>query len=145
MSFSFQKTLKNTEMKTKLMLLMAMGSLWIFSCSKSNKNLTTNITHIQKQSGQQGGGEDDDLPIIIIKHVNANYAPVAGSLLTLTAPDPESGTLFGQTDANGICRIRLPHLGNWMMVATHDGYLPIQATLEIVDSITTRTDTIQQQ
>ena len=121
-----------------------MGSLRIYSSSKSNKNLTTNITNTQKQSGQQGGGEDDDLPIIIIKHVNANYVPVAGSLLTLTAPDPGSNPLSGQTDANGICRIHLPHLGNWMMAATHEGYLPKQATLNIVDSITTRTDTIQQ-
>lgn len=122
------------------MLLIAIGSLLIYSCSKSN-NPAQSITHAQKNTPLMRGGEDDDLPIIIIKHINASYVPQSGSSITLTSGND---TLWGQTDVNGSCTIHLQHLGLWDMHAIHDGYIPINATLDIVDSISTRIDTLQQ-
>jgi hypothetical protein len=117
---------------------MAIGSLLILSCSKSKDNTQPQQT-ASMNVAHRDGGEDDDRPIIIINHVNIENSPVSGSSIKLQIGND---VVTGTTDNSGVCSLSVPYLGQWNLSATNDGYVPINTTMVLVDSVTSRIDTL---
>lgn len=87
-----------------------------------------------------GGGEDDDLPVIIVKTKGPNSVPVSNSMVVMSNG---SDTLSGLTDANGQRSLTLPRYGSWGLQIVHDSYQTVNSTVDVSAPVTTRTDSLQ--
>ncbi len=114
------------------LFILAILFIAFTSCTKQPNN--SNITQAFKM-----GGEDDDIPIFTETVVNSRNSPVPGSIVSLFK---DNDTLTNNADGIGQCRFTLPSLGSWEIKIESPGYQTLTYQLAIVDSITSKTDTL---
>ncbi len=125
------------------MILAALFCLLIFSCNKKSdpqlpivpaRETTTQV------SGYGSGGDDDEPPILMEKAVTTGNSPLSD---THVAAIKGTDTISGITNSAGLCMLTLPQFGEWDLFIFHTGYTGINASVNIVDSLTQRIDTLQ--
>lgn len=127
-------------MKNSLILFAAMASILTASCSKNKDKVSTKKPGIQTIISASRDGEDDDV-LIIIKTKSAAFDPLPGSSVSLD----DGITVFpGTTNNSGECSLHVTHLGEWYYHASHDGYVQVYDTLNLVSLVNYRTDTMQE-
>jgi len=121
------------------MLIMAIATLSLFSCTKNNTNIPTEHSKTSPSVNAMRDGEDDDLPIINHKIVDIKGDSKAGAIVVI---NDGHDTLTGTTNRFGVCHTHPTHLGSWDLKVILPGYLPLNQTIVLVDSITCRVDTL---
>lgn len=130
----------NKKMK-KYITVAAVFSLFIFSCSKKIDSLPPTIPASEIMNPALGsGGDDDEPPIFMEKAVTASNSPLGG---THVAAISGTDTISGMTNSAGLCTLTLSHFGEWNLIIFHTEYAGINTSVNIVDSLTQRIDTLQ--
>ena len=123
-------------MRKTIFVLSAVGSLLIYSCSKNDHKTQLDNPNLAPAMVL---GEDDHRPVIIVKVVDAENHLLPGCFITVYST---TDTFTGNTDTNGICTLILSDFGTWSINVIHNGYTPINSSLNIVDSATNVNETM---
>ena len=125
-------------MKINIILAITMVCLLSVGCSKKDETLVHSASPVRQQTHpiMEMEGEDDR-PILMHRTQKNDLSAIANATVTLING---SDTLVQYSDANGQCTFSLPRLGTWNVTVTHTGFTAIHGTINIVDSLTERTD-----
>ncbi len=138
----FKNNLKQNKMKNYILIVIA--SLFAFGCSK-NGDVQPHKSPIYKNITPHSriGHGDDDSPIIIeMTTVDVSNKPLGGSAITFTNGED---TIINTTDVNGKYLFHLPRIGVWGLSIVHQAYVPISTELDIEDTSSVKTYTLQAQ
>jgi len=128
----------------KSFFIIGLGSILIFGCSKKKvleeQSQLSQISNPNLIPQKKDGGDDDDDPIVMEVTKDADGNPIDGSFVIFFNGQD---TLNGLTDVNGNCRFTLTHSGAWELSIYRQGYVCVNQQINIVDSFTTRIDTLR--
>jgi hypothetical protein len=80
---------------------------------------------------RQGGGGDDDKPIIMHIVEGAGRIPVPGAELIMIS---NTDTLQQTTDSEGHCYFELLRKGHWELIVLQEGFYPYATQVSITDT-----------
>jgi hypothetical protein len=126
-------------MKKIIILLSAVGSLCIHSCTKNNDKANMVTPVLQKVQPSPGGGEDIHRPIVIKVFDTQNVPISQANVLVIKGTD----TLTGVTNASGNCTVYITTFGVWNVTVTHSGFNPLNVNEDLEDPMTEITEILQ--
>jgi len=127
-------------MKNKITLIVAIGSLLLFSCSKNNTTTPIGELKARPNVHTMADGEDGDIIIINHKIVDIKGSPISGATVTIING---TDTLTGTTDSYGRCKTYPTHLGTWNLNVVQSSYLPLNTQIQLIDSVSCITSILQ--
>ncbi len=128
-------------MKKIIILLSAVGTLCMHSCTKHNDTKKVAAPTLQTNQPSSGGGEDIHRPIVI-KVVDFQNNPISQANVTVING---TDTLTGVTDASGSCTVYITTYGVWNVEVSHSGYIPLNVNEDMEESTTEITEALQLQ
>lgn len=126
----------------KITFAAVAACICIFSCSKKNDQLPKSPSNLlgNQNSIHHGLAAKETTPIVILRPTRPNGFSLS-TLITLTN---DTSVLIGQTSVETPeCTFQLPRSGEWTVKISSDGYIPINETINYVDSFVYQVDTLQ--